>query len=269
MGKFDGLLLVSDYDNTLGIGETIHPDNLAMLDWFMSQGGRFTMATGRAIHTFRHIRDRIPFNAPVLLSNGAQIYDFQREELLSESLLPPTVAQDMAQLARLRPEMSLEAYRGETDIYVWNPNPVVEDHLAHVNCTAHFCPIDRIPLPWGKTILEHDRPTLLSLQAELLNRWGDRYEAAFSAETMLELNAKGCTKGTGALRLASLLGIRRENIYCVGDNENDIPMLRVSAIPFAPENAIPAVKDVPGVVVLPRCEDGAVAALIRRLDAIY
>ena len=269
MGKFDGLLLVSDYDNTLGIGETIHPDNLAMLDWFMSQGGRFTMATGRAIHTFRHVRPLIPFNAPVLLSNGAQIYDFAAEKLLFESPLPPTVAQDMAQLAHLRPEMSLEVYQGETDIYVWNPNPVVENHLVHVNCTAHLCPIDRIPLPWGKTILEHDRPILLSLQAEILARWGDRYEAAFSAETMLELNAKGCTKGTGALRLASLLGIRRENIYCVGDNENDIPMLEASAIPFAPENAIPAVKDVPGVVVLPRCEDGALAALIRRLDAIY
>lgn len=269
MGKFDGVLLVSDYDNTFGIGETIHPDNLAMLDWFIAQGGRFTMATGRAIHTFRHIRDRIPFNAPVLLSNGAQIYDFQREELLSESLLPPTVAQDMAQLARLRPEMSLEAYRGETDIYVWNPNPVVENHLAHVNCTAHFCPIDQIPLPWGKTILEHDRPTLLSLQAELLKRWGDRYEASFSAETMLELNAKGCTKGNGVLKLAELLGIKREDVYCVGDNENDLSMLEVSAIPFAPENAIPAVKEFPGLHLLPRCEEGAVAALIRRLDTLY
>ena len=61
---------------------------------------------------------------------------------------------------------------------------------------------------------------------------------------MLELNPKGCTKGTGVLRLCELLGIKRENVYCVGGNENDISMLEVSAVPFAPANAIPGVKAV-------------------------
>ena len=45
------------------------------------------------------------------------------------------------------------------------------------------------------------------------------------------------------LKLAKLLGVARKDIYCIGDHNNDIPMLEVSEIGFAPENAIPEVKE--------------------------
>lgn len=269
MGKFDGVLLASDYDATFAIGNNVPPANLEKLEYFKAQGGRFTIATGRSVLTFKQVRPFIPFNAPVLLANGSVIYDFQEDKALFEKPLPPSVVADMALLARLRPEMSLEAYVGANDLYVWNTNPYVERHMAYVNATGHFSPIEEMPYPWDKAILEHEHEVLLELQREILSRWGDRYEAIFSAEHMLELNAKGCTKGSGVQRLARLLGVREENVYCVGDNENDISMLEVSALPFAPENAIPAVKAVPGVHILPPCEEGAIGALIDVLDQRY
>lgn len=268
-GKFDGVLLCSDYDATFAVGSHVPPANLERLAYFQAQGGRFTIATGRSVLTFQKVRDLIPFNAPVLLANGSVIYDFQRGEPLYENPLPPSVVEDMALLSHIRPEMSLEAYVGANDLYVWNVNPYVERHMAYVGATGHFCPIEEMPYPWDKAILEEDHGTLLSLQREILARWGDRYEAIFSAENMLELNPKGCSKGSGVLRLAELLGLKRENVYCVGDNENDISMLEVSALPFAPENSIPAVKAVPGVHILPPCEEGAIGALIDILDKRY
>ena len=269
MGKFDGVLLVSDYDDTLGIENHIPAHNLKMLDYFKQQGGRFTVATGRAHHTFRAIRPLIPFNAPVLLANGATVYDFEQDKALSDTILPPTVVEDMALLAQLYPKMSLEAYCGEHDIYAWNSNIYVNHHLLHTKCTAHRCPITEMPYPWDKAILENDHKTLAKLQTEILTRWGDRYEAFFSADHMLELNAKGCTKGGAVLKLAEMLNIKRENVYCVGDNQNDLSMLEISAIPFAPANAIPMVKELPVLVVLPPCRKGAVGALIEHLDTIY
>lgn len=269
MGKFDGVLLISDYDQTFGLGNDIPKENLEMLAYFEREGGRFTIATGRAHHTFRIIRPNIPFNAPVLLANGAVVYDFDKEEALWEEPLPDTVREDMAELARLHPEMSLEVYSGEDDIYVWNTNKYVEHHITYTGASSHPCAVAEMPFPWDKAIMEQERDILENLQKEILARWGDRYEAIFSAHHMLELNAKGCTKGTAALRLAERLGIDRKNLYCVGDNENDIAMLEVSAIPFAPANAIPAIQSFPNVVMLPKCTDGAIAALIRHLDKIY
>ena len=46
MGKFDGLLLVSDFDDTLYDSHHRVPErNLKALDYFRRQGGRFTVAT--------------------------------------------------------------------------------------------------------------------------------------------------------------------------------------------------------------------------------
>ena len=70
-------------------------------------------------------------------------------------------------------------------------------------------------------------------------------------------------------RLAQILGIARENVYCVGDHANDLGMLAFSAIPFAPVNAIESVHQVPGIHILPDARQGAIAALIRELEARY
>ena len=70
------------------------------------------------------------------------------------------------------------------------------------------------------------------------------------------------------LKLAQLLGIRRENLYCVGDNQNDIPMLSVSAIPFAPANCAQEVKDW-GATVIRSCQEDCVAQIVSILDMRY
>ena len=70
------------------------------------------------------------------------------------------------------------------------------------------------------------------------------------------------------LKLAELLGIRREHIYCVGDNQNDIPMLAVSAVPFAPANCAPEVKAW-GARVIGSCDQSCIAEIVGILDQIY
>ena len=58
-------------------------------------------------------------------------------------------------------------------------------------------------------------------------------------------------------RLLEMLHIPRENLYCVGDNQNDIPMMALSAIPFAPANCAQEVKDW-GATILCHCDDGVI-----------
>ena len=91
MGKFDGVLLVSDYDATFAMGQNVPPANLERLEYFQAQGGRFTIATGRSVLTFKQVQPLIPFNAPVLLANGSIICDFHRGEILFENIKIPKV----------------------------------------------------------------------------------------------------------------------------------------------------------------------------------
>lgn len=129
------------------------------------------------------------------------------------------------------PSMAIEAYHGE-DIYVWNPNEITQAHMKKVGCDYTLCPVDQAPVPWVKALFHQEHEILLAARARLLERWGDRYEAIFSNPRYLEITCKGSTKGGMVAHLARLLGVRPEHIYCVGDNQNDIPMLEKSAIPL-------------------------------------
>ena len=271
MGKFDGVLLVSDYDDTLYNHKLeVSEENRAAIESFIAQGGTFTVATGRAKATFQPqiARERLTLNAPVVLSNGSAIYDFSADKLLYQSYLPMEAAEHMTQVCQAFPDLAFESYH-QGDVYVYNPNLVTMKHLERVKVPYTLCQtIDEMPLPWTKLILEHDHALLSDVQRMFLERWGDQYEAIFSNRYLLEITAKGNTKGTLVKRVADQLGIAPDHIYCIGDNQNDLSMLALSAIPFAPANCAPEVRDW-GARIVHHCDDSAVAQVIGILDDIY
>lgn len=268
MGKFDGLLLASDFDDTLYDSTHHVPErNYKAIEYFISEGGRFTVATGRAHRTFAPYHTLAPINAPVVLSNGAAIYDFQEDRAVVQTQLPDGAQQELGELLRTFPELAIEAYYGE-DIYVWNPNEITEHHMKKVGCGYTLRPISQMPTPWVKALIHQQHDVLLRARDWLMSRYGDRYEAIFSNPYYLEITGKGCTKGSMVSRLAELLNISPDHVYCVGDNQNDIPMLECSAIPFAPANCAPEVRDW-GARVLCHCDDGVIGDIVELLDKMY
>ena len=72
MGKFDGVLLLSDFDNTLVYTEDallsggrlppLNSANREAIHYFMAEGGIFSVATGRALPSFAPIAPTLPMN---------------------------------------------------------------------------------------------------------------------------------------------------------------------------------------------------------------
>ena len=245
MGKFNDVLLFSDYDDTLYNHRLeVSAENKAAIHYFIREGGRFSIATGRAHRTFtpQIAKEGLEFNAPVVLSNGAAIYDYSQDRYLVRTQLTPDTPERVEQLCGEFPDLAFEAYFGE-EIYVHNPNVVTMKHLERVAVPYHTCSVDRMPRPWNKVIMEQDGPYLRRVQQYLLERWGGDYEAIFSNKYLLELTDKGSNKGAMVAKVARMLSIPPERVYCIGDNQNDIPMLALSAIPFAPANCAQQVKD--------------------------
>lgn len=265
MGIFDGVLLVSDYDDTLcdNYGH-IPEENLRALEDFTARGGRFTVATGRAHTTFAPYAHQLPINAPVILSNGSALYDFQAERMLVQTQLDSRAHQDLTALMEAEPGLGFEAYHGE-DIYVFRPNWVTDTHMKKVGTSYTVCPISTMPTPWTKVIVQGEHGDLLRARAWLEEHCSGRYEAIFSNHYYLELTRAGSNKGGMTRRLAQMLAVAPENIYCIGDNQNDIPMLALSAIPFAPGNCAEEVWAW-GARLLCPCEQGAVAQAIREIE---
>ncbi len=268
MGKFDGVLLVSDFDDTyFGLNHLVPARNLEALDYFRGQGGKFTIATGRARRTFAPQLGLMPLDAPVVLSNGSALYDFGENRMLEQTFLPREAPEHFRALFQRFPALGVETYCGEA-ISVWNPNPITDAHMKKVGTDYTVRLLAEMPLPWSKAILQQEHPLLLEAQAWLLGRYGDRYEAIFSNQYYLEVTRKGSTKGGMVDRLVEHLGVDPGKLYCVGDNQNDIPMLERSAIPFAPANCAQEVKDW-GARVLCHCDDGVIGDIVDILDGIY
>ena len=268
LGKFDGVLVVSDFDDTLyGRGPEVSRENWAAIDRFTREGGRFTVATGRARPTFAAYAQCVPINAPVILSNGSALYDFSAGKMVYETYLPIRARDDLRQVAAAIPAVGFEAYHGD-DIYAYNPNEVTRRHLERAHASAREVPILEMPLPWSKVILQQERAVLEQVQRYITDRWSGLYEAIFSSAVLLELTRKGSNKGGMVRYLAALLDIRPEHVYCIGDNQNDIPMLEVSAIPFAPANCAKEVRAW-GPRLVRSCEENGVAEMFEILDGLY
>ncbi len=281
MGKFDGLLLVSDFDNTLVYTEEalrlcvdmppVSDVNRAAVEHFMAEGGIFSIATGRAKPAFETVVDGIPMNGPTVLFNGAAIYDFRQRRYLVTAFLPDTVREHITQVVTALPEVAAELYHDDNTIHALNANDVTRRHM-HVthSPSIEVDSIEQVPSPISKTLFSTEEEHLDTLLAYLKAQpWYDDYEVVPSAVTLVELTAKGANKGGMVQRMAALLGIQQENVICVGDHANDISMLTWAGEGYAPANAIPLVLNTPGVRRLPDCRDDAIAALIDSLDKRY
>ena len=280
MGKFDGVLLASDFDNTLiyteealraGVPVPPLPErNRAALEHFMAEGGRFAISTGRALAAFLKYVDLVPMNAPGVVCNGAALYDFATGEYLETALL------DEAALARGQevldhfPAAAVEAYHIDNVIHAVHPNEYTRrhEHLTKVGVTE-AASLQSVPLPLGKLLFEAEHGVLEEIMSFLDSRgWAGDYELIFSGQTLLEMTIKGANKGGMVQRLAARLGISMEHVYCVGDEANDISMLRVAREGFAPANCIDAVRQ-SGATLVGHAREGALADVVALLEARY
>ena len=281
MGKFTGLLLASDYDNTLTYTEEALrlcqpmppvPDaNQEAIRYFMSEGGIFSVATGRAKPAFERVAADVPMNGPTILFNGAAIYDFPQKKYLVTAFLPDSVRQHVTEVVTALPQVAVELYHDDNTIHALNANDVTRRHMHITHAPSiEVDTMDDVPSPISKALCSTEEAHLPALLDFLASRpWYHDYEVVPSAVTLVELTAKGANKGGMVRRLAELLGIRQENVACVGDHANDISMLNWAGMAFAPANALPQVLALPQVYKLPDCRDNAIAALIQVLDEKY
>ena len=273
MGKFDGMLLVSDYDNTLrytegalrGSGEVppVNPRNWEAIRHWMAEGGVFAMATGRALAAFRRQAEEIPTNAPCIVDNGGAIYDLAAEKYLVKRFLADSSLERIALVMDAFPEVSLELYHEGPLVQVMHPSEWNEKHALLTG--LDFQAVDRleagsVALPLAKALFVADREALDRVLAFMGERgWSGDYELIYSGDHLLEMTAKGANKGDMALRLKEMCGCT--TLCCIGDHANDLPMLLAADRGFAPANAIEEVRS-SGVQVVCHCLDGAIADVV-------
>lgn len=277
MGKFDGMLLVSDFDNTLvyttpALKEgrpcpDMVPRNLQAINHFMEEGGRFAVATGRSLAGYRIPAAMVPANAPAIVNNGGGIYHFEEERFMLELLLPDNAWQHIAQLMDAFPTLCLELCDRYEYVQVMRPTPWNDRHAkltgAPYHVIDHVGP-DTVNVPLFKALLVEDQEILEQVRDYAQQQdWGDQYEFIFSSSRLLEMTAQGANKGEMVKRLMELYHCK--TLICAGDHLNDMPMLQAADRAFCPANAQPELLAA-GCTPVCHCQDGAIADIVEILE---
>lgn len=74
------------------------------------------------------------------------------------------------------------------------------------------------------------------------------YEVAMSDVDYVDITDLGVTKGSAVKELANYLKIDTSEVICIGDNENDLAMLKVAGLSVAMKNAGAAIKEMADVI---------------------
>lgn len=268
MGIFDGVLLATDVDGTLLNSKSELTENVrTALTFFVSEGGLFTVATGRSLTGFTALRPSLPLSAPAIMSNGAYIYDYATErELHAEWLTGPfeAVLDDIRQTF---PGLGTELH--------WPDRVCIMDfnHWNDVHMKAVKSPYELIkdpadaPPPWFKLLFVDEHETLRAVADYAEPKYKAQFSFFFSAPCLLEVQNAGVDKANGVRKLAELLSLVPKHIYTAGDAGNDLGMLRAYES-FAPASAseealAAATHTVPG------CDEDAIAEVIDFLKKRY
>ena len=82
-----------------------------------------------------------------------------------------------------------------------------------------------------------------------------------SSYGMIEIMQKNVNKFKGLSEIGNFLGINKEEMAAIGDQDNDIPMLKNVGLSFAVGNAIDEVKEISDYIVSTNDDFGLVEAI--------
>ena len=254
MGKFDGILICSDVDGTYAGEGTIEVNNEAV-KYFTDNGGKFTFSTGRPAGYIRRSDFFHIINAPVCLYNGGVVYDYKNERILLEERLHITV-QDFIKTMYEQKDAVKRFYIFDNckEDYIFFP-----DFISVTEDARLLKPIKVICV--CKDTQSADEFRDFAEQQEIFKECC----ISKSDNVTVEFNSIKASKGIALEFIKNYLGDIHTAIG-VGDNGNDIPLIKHADIGVAVGNAPEEVKQVADVIVKP-CNEFAIKDLIERLEA--
>lgn len=267
-------LVAIDLDGTLLNNRSeISSANQKALVAAAERGIQFIVVTGRRFHSARPFVQQIPFPLTLISSNGAHI-STPSGEVVHRNFLPRETAKVILQVARQFRAHGVAIFdipgRGQV---VMQEGAVPEgpvswylqkspDALAMVPDLETALTTDPVQLMFGGPPAHMGPLESLLLDSVAGSHVHLTWTKYFTRNmSILDVMNRGCSKG-GALKLwTDRCGIHPSEVMAIGDNYNDLEMLRFSGCPVLMGNCTPGLDHEGWPVTLSNDQDGVAAAL--------
>lgn len=253
-------LIAVDMDGTL-LNEKKEVSNKCrkLISKLMEDGKKVVLATGRplkGILPYLQTLDLLKENNYVVTYNGALVQSARGDEILYNK---PLSLDSYKELYVVSKELGVNIH-ALTDKSVLTPKnnpytgieasinqiPIIEGPIEDVDINTNIVKVMFI-----------DDPKKLDAIIPLIPQWvKDKYSILRSASIFLEFLNKSVNKGVGVSIIAKKLGIKPEEVICVGDAGNDIAMIEYAGLGVAMGNATEEVKLAADYITLSNEEDG-------------
>ena len=213
------------------------------------KGVIFSLASARSLGWVQEIISGLKLTGPIILDNGARIYDCGKKEYLWESFLPKTTAEKILNI--LSEDKSLP-------LFIQNESQRLNlDDLAKIK-------------KWKiiKIIILH----ITSQKAEKLYQRLRVFPTIHVTKSVSGVNPPletihvtnfDATKQVAVEKFAKILNFRTKEIIGIGDSYNDFPLLMACGLKIAMGNATADIKEIADYIA-PSYEEDGVAEVIER-----
>ena len=263
-------ILFVDLDATLLCDDkSISDKNRKAIQKMLEQGHYLVVATGRPVEAGRIVVQELGLTSPgcyMIAFNGAVIYDCAADRVLYKSSLPIEVAQelfDRAGKAKIYAQtyntvdIVTKQHTKELDYYV------ERSHMSYKLTRRISDCLDEEP---QKVILIHlEEDDKLKRFQKANAAWAKgKCNSFFSCKEYLEYCPVNTDKGTGAEYLIQLLNIPFTSTFAIGDEQNDIPMIKAVHTGIAMKNGIADIKKAADYVTENDNNHDAIAEVIEK-----
>lgn len=237
MGLFSGCLLACDIDGTLTANGIISPRSVEKIAYFISEGGRFSLSTGRTADAVGGILDVVKDISPSVMANGAVIYDFAKKSVLFEECIPSDELSMVAEVYNSLPFIGIELHTA-TEVYNLRANGEINDHAHYERLNPKDITLDELSgMRFNKVLYAADDPNMLDA---LRNFASAATHTSVFRNTSAELGGRkrwyfeqlpsNSSKSNGCRKLCELLNIEKGGYFAIGDYYNDLDMILDSDI---------------------------------------
>ena len=267
-------LIACDVDGTLldGSFNATKADKDAIAK-AQERGVIFSLCSGRSYKSLKEIARDLGVNTKnnyIIGFNGGVIYDFENECIVKQQGLDINAGIRAIEIFdEIRPHnVEIVIYTdAEHVIYEKGAEyaPVYQetskcDWTSTDNLLETAQNIDAIV----KIIFLGENSDLRQFDEKLAGKLGDKTYTLFTADYMLEVTPIASTKAGGVRWLCQRHNIDISEVICIGDNYNDISMIKEAGLGVAVANAVDAAKEAADYITKNDCSNGAVAEVINK-----
>lgn len=277
-------MIVMDMDGTLLTSEqNISSKTLQALIKAQQQGVRLVLASGRSYKTLTPYGNQLKmpdYDGYFIEVNGAAVTktstmeremlrQLKKDEIMEifQAALPYEVevmgVLDAAiydyipdSLRELKREYRIKHSIPEDVPWTGGTMGLITDQRKGYSEIHEVHDFEEVPCAVNKVCLTHLPEVLERVYGELVKAYGHKYHFARTTPKWVECSPIGVNKGNALLRIASHLGILKDEIAVFGDGENDLSMFRAAGYPVAMGNAMESVKQAACEVTLDHDSDG-------------